>query len=126
MMKKRTIAAVLALALCLAALAVPALAHGGRHRNACARNICVGVCAGAHGSAPCCSWRSRHTCVDANRDGVCDHTHYCRAGYADADRNGVCDNCGKACTGIAAGTGSVYGPHCARSPGYTRHGCGHH
>ncbi len=128
MMKKRTIAAALALMLCITALAVPALAHGGRYRhNSCARNICVGSCAGADGHSPCCGWRVRHACVDANRDGVCDYTHYCGAGYADADRNGICDNCGKACTGIAAGTGSVYyGSHCARSSGYTRHGCGHH
>lgn len=125
-MKKRTIAAVLALALCIAALAVPALAHGGRHRNACARNICAGVCAGAYSSAPCCSLRTRHTCVDANRDGVCDYTHSCGAGYVDADHNGVCDHCGGVCAVTAAGTGSVYGVGCSHSSHHAQRGCGHH
>lgn len=126
MMKKRTIAAVLALALCLAALAVPALAHGGRHAHGCARNICAGVCAGSDGRSPCCGLRYRHTCVDANRDGVCDYTHDCGAGYVDADRNGVCDNCGKTCAGVAASVGSVYSAGRSHSSHHARRGCGHH
>jgi len=143
-MKKRTIAAVLALALCLATLVVPALAHGcHRARRSAAPRVtmcaspCVdankdGICdnygvhhafVDANGDGLCDNWRAHHTCVDANGDGVCDRAawHVC-AGYVDADGNGVCDHCGGACPGSAVGNGTA-AVQTGRGCG---HGCCHH
>ncbi len=86
-MKKRIFAAVLALALCLAALSVPALAHGcHRARRSAASRAAVSV-----------------SCyVDADQDGVCDNCHrvchrgVCGSGAA-AVRYGRGCGCGRCC-----------------------------